>query len=490
MKTSSKKSDKPYKTLFLVLILSFIIFSPSLFTFFTNDDFFHLNISNADNLKEFLNFFNFTIKPGGYGFYRPLTTQVFYFLGRSLFSLNPFPLHLISMSFFLTITYLVYVLTDILTKQKKTALVTAFFYSISAIHFGHAYYLSTFQEVGMAFFFLIALIQIIKYYQTFKITNYSISLTSFILSLISKETAVIFPFIAFSTLLFFGNKKLTKHELNKIIKTMLPFFIILAIYIYFHFFLYGTPSGDYYQFNFSPHKITNTLFWYFLWTLSIPEMFIDFVGPRLSVNPKLFTYWSNDVFKIGISFVIFVTIFFFSFTKNISKNIKHKIKLIVFTSLWFVLTISPVLFLPDHKFSFYLTLPAVGIYILLAYFLVHSQNKGLMVSGLISFFLLSIFSLNLIKRTHWTIRSSQISQSVFNYIETNRSTLSGKTLVFYDEEQDEDLPWLPTDLVKTALSDKNFFEVFFPNKFEDVYYGIQNKKEDDKLIPARQFLGY
>src|SRR5258708_6486515 len=151
-----------YKFLFLSFLLSFLIFYPSLFVFFTNDDFFFLNIARAGSLGDFFKFFSLIKGPDGFGMYRPLTTQVFYFLSSKLFNMQPMPLHMISFLFFFAIIYLVYKLVFELIKSSKIAMVSAFLYAVSATHFGHLYYLATFQELGMTFFVLLSCITFIK----------------------------------------------------------------------------------------------------------------------------------------------------------------------------------------------------------------------------------------------------------------------------------------------------------------------------------------
>jgi len=181
------------KYLLLIFLISFILYSPSLFGYYTNDDFFLLKISQANSLGEFANFFNLTTGPDGLGMYRPLTTQAFYFLGWRLFSLNPIGLHIISFLIFFGVIYLVFSLVLELSKNEKISLLAAFLYATSATHFGHLYYLATFQELGLTFFFIISVILFIQFLNTKKLPLYILSLTTFVLSLLSKETAVVLP---------------------------------------------------------------------------------------------------------------------------------------------------------------------------------------------------------------------------------------------------------------------------------------------------------
>src|SRR3972149_317214 len=97
-----------FKYLLLIFFSALVLYFPSISTFYTNDDFFHLQISKAANLNEFLNFFNLSSSVSGFPHFRPLTTQVFYLLDWKLFNLNPVGLHIISFLVFFLVIYLVF----------------------------------------------------------------------------------------------------------------------------------------------------------------------------------------------------------------------------------------------------------------------------------------------------------------------------------------------------------------------------------------------
>src|SRR5258708_34818645 len=146
-----------------MFIISSLLFSQNFNNFFTNDDFFLLKIAKANSISDFLNFFNITKGPDGLGMYRPLTTQVFYWVSRTFFESNPLPLHLIAFAALFGIVYLVYFLTKLLSKNSFVSATAAFLYATSATHFGHLYYMATFQELGMTFFVLLSVIFFIKF---------------------------------------------------------------------------------------------------------------------------------------------------------------------------------------------------------------------------------------------------------------------------------------------------------------------------------------
>jgi len=456
-----RKNHYAYGILAICLI-SLILFFPSLSTFYTNDDFFHLRISQVSTLKEFINFFNIVSSPEGWGLYRPLTTQVFYFLTIKFFNLNPLPLHIISFITFFAIIFLVSELSTIVTKNKKIALISAFLYATSATHFGHLYFLGAYQELGMTLFFLLSVISFVKFELNNSRKHFVFSVLFFLLSLMSKETAVILPFILVLIHFFLRFSKEKMNNLKQFIISIIPFFVLLFIYLFMRFRYYGFVQGDSYLWNFSIKRALNTLVWYKLWSLNIPEMLVDFVGPGLKLNQNLFRYWGKEFTLIFCLFVIQILI------------------------LFLLILNKPVLFLPVHKFTYYLTLPIIGVVICVSSFLISSKYKKLTYIFLFIWIGNSYINLKLTENTNWITQGAKTSKNVFEYFTKNREKYTNKVVYFYDTEEDKNLPWSPTDVLNVSLSNNNFFLVFFPSVSKNKQSGYSGLEK----IQSRLFLGY
>ena len=407
MKTFFKK----YLFLLFTFVVSFVIFYPSLFAFFTNDDFFLLKISQANNLPSFLNFFNFIKGPDGLGMYRPLTTQVFYFLSWKFFNLHPFPLHIISFIFFFAVTFLVYKLVFELQKNEKVAQISAFLYAVSATHFGNLYYFAVFQELGMTFFVLLSCLLFAK-------NKRALSFIFFLLALMSKETAVITPILVV-IIYFYKNRKL---DFKKLFISLLPFGVCLIIYFIIRFKWYGFATGDSYIWDFSVKKLVNTFFWYLLWSLNIPESLVDFIGPGIKVNANLFLYWSKQITPILIAFfiqgVLLVTLLLKAVFRRIKQNDTETDSVSLFCIGWFLISLLPVVFLPLHKFSFYLTLPLIGLVFRIAYLLVSSKlNNLFIILFLLVWTITSFLTLQFTFQTNWISQGEKVAQkSLFIFL--------------------------------------------------------------------------
>jgi len=481
-------------TLLAICLVSLILFFPSLTNFYTNDDFFHLKISNVNTWEEFINFFNLIKSPEGWGLYRPLTTQVFYFLTVKFFNLSPVPLHIISFLTFFAIILLVAEFVKIITKNKNIALISAFLYATSATHFGHLYFLGAYQELGMTLFFLSSVILFIRYEIDTKTKNavkhLFTSFIFFVMALMSKETALVLPFILVLTYIYFKLIKMINISIKTFVFSILPYILTLAYYLFLRFRYYGFVSGDSYVWNFLPLRAINSLSWYGLWSFNVPEMLIDFIGPGFHLNPNLLRYWSKEIVPIFILFVIQIFILFSLVAKsykNLKKINREKMFLIIFSIFWFLLTLVPVIFLPVHKFTFYLTLPLIGIVLVLGYLLKEViKNRWGICLFLIVWIIGSFLTLRFTIQTNWITQGGKISEKVYFYFNQNRPNLASKDIVFVDTSEDDALSLSPTATIKTTLSGNNFFFVFYPELASHIFYS----GEGDIKIKSRFFLGY
>ncbi len=436
--------------------LGFILYFPSLFNFFSYDDFFHLKISKFTNISSVLQAFDLAHSFSGYEFYRPLTTQLFYSLDIFLFHLNPIPLHIISFIVYFLVILIIFKLIILFTSNKKTAYTGTFLYSVSAIHFGHLYYLGAFQELGLGFFYLLSVYEFGLFINSSKIKFYLISILLFIGALMCKESAVTLPLILILTYIYFYDIQLNR-KLFDLFFRMLPFFFILTIYLYLHFWDYGLASGDSYVWSFSS-RIINTIGWYLIWSMNIPEMFIDFIGPGLRINPNLFIFYSMYVIPIIGLFIALLGMIIYSIICCFNKKFLKNFKLITFSILWFLITLLPLIALPLHKFSLELTIPSFAVYLVISYIL---KDRKYATVTIILFLLLSVLTIRLSYITSWITQGGSSAKKINMLIDKINSRT--RYIVFYDTKSDKKYPWSPTLTIKQILSNENYFSVFHPD---------------------------
>jgi hypothetical protein len=373
--------------------------------------------------------------------------------------------------------------------NSKIAYISALLYGVSATHFAHLYYLAVFQELGMTVFVLLTCLMFIK-------KKYLPAFIVFLLALMSKETAVITPVLLI--LIYFFEKYSGRKVVNfkKILVLVLPYLLTLAVYLLLRFRFYGFATGDSYVWDFSIKKLANTLFWYLLWSLNLPESLVDFIGPGIKVNANLFIYWSKQIIPILVLFfaegiILVAALLKAVYIKN-QRMRKDGSLLSLFCILWFLVTIAPVAFLPLHKFSFYLTLPLFALTLRISYLLEKSKLGNLFIGAfVIVWIVMSVLTVNYSRSTSWITQGEAVSKRAFDYFAANLAKIDGKNVYFSDTFSDLTLPWSPTSVVQTVLSGQNFFKVFYPSLADRVNYVSGGKvPQGSYIIKSRDLLGY
>lgn len=449
-----------------IILLAFLLFLPALSNYFSHDDFFNLQLAKISSVGDFLRFFDLLHHPDRVGSYRPLTTQV-YFLMSYFFNLSPLPLHLIAFVVFFADIFLVHKLSRILLGEEKPALLTTFLYAVSATHFAHLFWPSLFQETGLIFFFLASVLLFVR-------ERYVLAFLAMIGGFMAKETAIMIPIIL--TLLLLYQKRWGQWW------KLIPYYSATGIFMFIHLVYFGLPPGSVYKLDFSL-KFVNTLAWYVLWSFNLPEMFVDFVGPGLRINPNLLQFYGLEVLAIMVFFLLTII-------SLIATWRRRSAKLVVFSLGWFLATLLPVVFLPWHKFTYELGVPLVGLVLLFSK-MMEKVTPRVLTLFCFAWLVTSLLTLRLTIQTHWITTGPQITRKVYDYFVANQNDLE-KYVVFYDTAADKPLPWSPAQELKINLSNQDFFTVYYPGRFTVAYLSEEPEKIAAKTsyVPARQFLGY
>lgn len=469
------------KTLFLIIFFAIILYLPSLGVYFSGDDFFHLRVSQVNSISEIPSFFSFTKNEHSVNTYRPLGTQVYFLLGQKLFGLNPIGYHIINVVSFAIILYLLYHFILKLTKNKDISLLTTFFYAFSTSNFSRIYYPSNFQELSLVIFFLASLICLLNFWERHRPIDYFIGLIFFLCALCSKETAVVFPFVA----LLIGI--LRQISIRTLFASLFPFFFILFSYLPLRLLVFGPIIGDSYVWDFSP-RVFNTAFWYSLWTLGVPEMWVDFIGPGLKINPNLLKFYGPETLIITATFGLFLLFAFINFLRK--RPFFHDL---VFGVSFAFLTLLPVLFLPWHKFSWVLSLPLVGVSFILSLFFYKSSRKILAIAILL-YIVINLTSYWLTYRTHWLIQRGQVAKRIFTYFQKNYPNLDKSTVIyFYNNSAIISAEWGSSKQIAPAISDGNAFRVWYNQDIKVLYEDLAQKPPENVPViklGSKEFLGY
>lgn len=457
--------------LIFALLLPYV---PSIGNFFSGDDWFHLQITQIHSFSEFLNFFSFTHTAQSAAFYRPLPTQVFFFIFQQFFGLTSWPYHVFVLVCFAYSLYLVYLFAKTRLKSERSSLIAMGIYGLSVSNFTRLYFLSAFQEIALVIFTLLCLLSFPK--------SKSRTIIFFVLALLSKETAVVIPFL----LVLFHYKTIKKYIYFYSLITA-----ILLVYVFFRFSVFGGPAGDTYLWNFSPFKAVNTLFWYVLWSLGAPEFLVDYVGSGLKLIPRFFTdfyFWWKIIIPTLITTIISLCILVFRKYKQVNLSVLQYL-------LFFFITLLPVLFLPSHKFALELGLPLVGFSLVISWLTSARADKFAIV--FLSLYVFLNLSSNLITfPRHYSVGRGEVSRNVFYYFSSLHPVYpAGKYFEFINDSSGYfGKEWGQSKQVSQSLSGSDFFKVFYKNPNIKVYYqdipekGFTPDKNSLIYLGTQQFL--
>jgi len=463
-----------------ILSVSLIIFYWRSFNnFFFQDDFFCLKLAQEYGLLDAFNLFKKPIVD--FYLYRPFSIQLYWLIGYKMFGFLPQGYHLINFLFFLLSVFLVYKLALQIKFNEKSALLASFFYAYSSSHFYRLFWITNFQELSLAVFTFGTLILFLKKSPWTPLL--------FILALTSKETAVMI--VPFMLLTIFLTRRVEKDY-------FILFFYCLAILLFYLFariVFFGFAGGEAYAFDFGIKKILNNFFWYSLWSLGLPEAFVNvkFFQLPTVINPKLFTQfnsWGNPTLIFFGLFLLLV----FKPVVDLRKKVNEKVLLAVSC---FILFLLPVAFFPFHKFPYSLSVPLLGSSLLLAY-AVSSLRKKQLIIICISYILLSVAAYQFNLLDHWSIKKANIAKAVFNYFEKKYPKKPINANIYFRNTcaplcQPKKV-WSPSQDVAYAIAEMNGLRLLYNDKNLLVYF--EDIDADRHLLPnslildSRKFLGY
>ncbi|OGD81414.1 hypothetical protein A3G14_00080 [Candidatus Curtissbacteria bacterium RIFCSPLOWO2_12_FULL_38_9] len=441
----------------LIFAFSLFLFYPSLNYYFFQDDWFVLNWVRTGNLLSFFEFRTDII------YWRPISMPIFFWIGEKIFGLNPLGFHLLSFIIHLFNVFLISIISFLLFKNKKAALITGLLYATSSFHFMTLSWLSlTWNAIGF-FFFQISIIFYILNRNRNSSSLYCGIIIFFLLSLVSTEFAITFPMLII-TLEFILNAKSRKDYLS-IIPVIAPIFIVIIAYLLSRTIFYPIPSKGEYELTLGLGVFKN-LFWYGLWLFNLPEeLKYQIILSKLHVTENFLNAARNYLQIIIFTAVINVILFFYILGKVLNAK---TIRLFITSVIFFIAGLLPVLFLAEHSFPYYLTIPSVLLFVFMGLTLSQYSQKYksekstlLIVIFTISWLVTSHTTLALTKKIHWVTAEENLSRKYINIAHEKYPTLPTNLTI--------EIPNSGKQIIQ-SLMDQNAMQVIYNNdKVKTVY---------------------
>jgi len=260
--------------LFLIVILALITFAPALNNGFVNwDD--PIYILNNELVHE-LSWSNVQQIFSTYilGNYQPLTILHFA-VEHHFFGLNPFYYHLSNIILHALNILLVYIFICLLSGRRLIALIVSLLFALHPMRVESVVWVTERKDVLFAFFYLLGLIQYLRYLATNKKDKWHIIATflCFLLSLLAKPAAISFPLV----LLLLDYIKSVKMTYQSLIEKI-PFFLFAFAFGIVAIFGTFTPTNE-------ATPVVST----FLGTLNQTITPLDHVKP----SQEIFSFWER-----------------------------------------------------------------------------------------------------------------------------------------------------------------------------------------------------
>lgn len=341
-----------YFFLLLSIVTSCVLYKDSFRAYFFQDDWFTLRISNAKNVSDFLQFF---IPRKDIIYYRPLGMQTPFFLIKSFFGLNPLIFHIFSFITHSVNVILVFYLIRLIKKDIFAALLSAFMYAVSAVHYIPMFWSATYAFVlGPTFFFLTFILFLLS--ESGKKNYYLFSWIIFSLGLLVNEMVSVF--IPLMLIYQIYSKKI---DLRKIIPYSIPLIFIFLI----RFIIFTPPLGGSYQIGVGKQLLLN-LRGYIMWSFNWPEEMTAQFMKLFKVNPKFIREFGIYLWSFLFTFLVsLIFMIILPLLLIILKRGKSFIALFFFSLSWFMIGLLPVIFFIQHSFSYYLPISLVGLLLLI-----------------------------------------------------------------------------------------------------------------------------
>jgi len=375
---------KTAKVVWIFILIGLLVYGLSLFNGFVWDDeeqiVNNVFVHSVKNIP--LLFQSSTFNTGGAGvsagtYYRPLMMTFFSFVYQ-LFGPNPFFFHLFQLFFHILTAILVYLMFKHFFKEM-TAFFIALIFLVHPAGVESVAYISAVQDIFYVLFGILAFYIVIKNRAKFEFKNIFLINTLLFLSLLSKETAILFFIIIFIYQLIFDRKF--------IFENLIFFMMTVGIYALLRFALAGVFFTPYHN-----APIVQLSLWQRI--MMIPAIFFYYL--KLFFYPldlAVMQHWVIRTldFRMLLGSLSAGILALLLWKKRFNRNF-------IFFFLWFIITIFPYLqiFPLDMTVAerwFYL--PVVGLLGMMGAVWSKSGNK-LVIMGVI---IIAIFSIRSFFRT-------------------------------------------------------------------------------------------
>jgi hypothetical protein len=377
--------------------------------------------------------------------YRPLTFVIFSFVLEPLFGINRLGYNLFPLLVHAGNTLIVFRILCTLGLADRAALFGTFIFGAHCAAFYVTYDVAFLPDLSFSLFYLTSVLFFIKSLRAEKRVSLALSLLFFILALFCKEAAVTLPAVVVAISFLWGKEGFSPAQVSigraagVCFRRSFPFIVLGAVYLGFHWIVKaGQMSGlgiDH------PHHIELGLqslrfkYKYLKWAFNLPDSL-------------MFNFEGLANYLIALSTAVFAI----PFVLSTIRRLLRLNRLAWCGCVWFVVALSPVLFLSNLTMHHNLYVPLVGLALVFGNWLHDAvewfehfgkARARAVVVAFVAFYIAAVFFHNLHAiKDSWIAEASSIAETSLHDIQRQRPTLpDGATLYFVDRSSLGSLRW-------------------------------------------------
>ena len=457
----------------LLLAVFLFIYRGAIGNYFFQDDFYFLRLSHANNLFDFLKFFS-PWNQQGFSCFRPLGTQVHFFIGNLVGGEKSYlVLRAISFLFHFFNFLLIFKIIEKVSRKRRSAFILSALYLFAPLHFLSLYYIAAFQQILAAFWQFLGLY---FYLNKKKKAVYF----CFIFALLSKETAIVYPALLFLFSLI-GQKEMNFKKAFCQIKKEFFYWLSFALLIIFYGLLrwssFSQNLGSEYELSLSMRTFLSSARWYLIWLLGAPETIISYAGRGFAFNwfsfvkdAKILGYLFTGTFLAEVVLLCLILVRLIS----LGKGRKKILSFLVWFGVWFIVSLLSVSFFPYHRYSHYLDMAFFAFLLIVARMM--SKKSGVLLAILAGVFILNgYFAIGIDFKLHWAPARSKIAAKYYQFFKNEKICENKQGIYFVDTQSNS------AKEVAIALSFADGPRYFCQNYQLPVFYqGVNEPPEKEK----------
>lgn len=353
------------------------------------------------------------------GSYRPLH-DVFVALGWQLFGLNPLGYRLLSVVLYALISANVGVLARMLTRDGRIGALATILFSVFATHAEPVLWFAATNELLAGWFVLVSTISFILFRRTGNSLWLVAAGLNCLLGLTSKETALLLPLMLLVYDMLWFEPTRDKKRDWRFFTPMLP-----VVLLWLAFLLFRIPQGSAYtsavEFNI-PRLAMNFAYYMLIGVFALPNNYAFLASlPSWQTQPVL-----PIVTLISSTSVIIITGWIW-FRERIWLTGEQYKKSLLFSFVWIVVALAPVIFIVSERSVF---LSSVGIVLLFSTVFIGAwdiaKERGKWMKRAAAIVIILYVGLNACVfgyRSVWFGRSAKVSKSVLMQLDSQIENL-------------------------------------------------------------------